>query len=297
MSRLPSLRALRAFQVAGTHLNLADAAEELFITPSGVSHQIRQLEEELGTKLFNRTGRGLELTERGAELLPTLTAIFDTLAAAVSDFKTHRAASAVTISMPASFASRWFIPNLGKFEAAHPDIDLRLLCQDTNDARTRKELDCIIRFGQADWPGFREHLLFSEQLVVVCNPRLLRGASRLTPEDVTGFRLLKVESQPNEWERWARCTGVPIGKKTRTLTFETRELALQGAFEGLGLALAGVGEITDDLRHGRLTVALDSKPMASGPYFLLVSDLRSGSPAVKALSAWLQAEFSDAAQR
>src|ERR1700742_4276183 len=109
MSRLPSLRALRAFQVAGTYLNLSDAADELCITASGVSHQIRLLEEELGVKLFNRTGRGLELTDRGAELLPVLAGIFDNLASAIGDFKSNRKAAAVNIAMPTSFASRWFI--------------------------------------------------------------------------------------------------------------------------------------------------------------------------------------------
>jgi LysR family transcriptional regulator, glycine cleavage system transcriptional activator len=294
MSRLPSLRALRAFQVTGTHLNLADAADELFITPSGVSHQIRLLEDELGAKLFNRTGRGLELTERGSELLPTLTAIFDDLSAAIANFKSNRKASAVYIAMPTSFASRWFIPNLGKFEAQHPDVDIRLSCQDGSDTRAGKELDCVIHFGHADWASYREHLLFSERLIAVCSPRLLRGKASLVPRDIANFRLLKVESQPSEWDRWSRGTGIQINSETRTLTFETRELALQGAFEGLGLALAGLAEVADDIRHGRLTVAYESAPVISGSYFLLVSEQRATLPGVAALSAWVQKEFSEA---
>ncbi|ALL68398.1 Transcriptional regulator [Paraburkholderia caribensis MBA4] len=295
MSRLPSLRALRAFQVAGTYLNLSDAADELCITASGVSHQIRLLEEELGVKLFNRTGRGLELTDRGGELLPVLTGIFDNLASAIGDFKTNRKAAGVNIAMPTSFASRWFIPNLGKFEAQHPDVDIRLSCHEVNDAKARSELDCVIHFGHADWNGYREYMLFSEKLIAVCSPRHLRDDTTLTHADIGKHRLLKVKSQPSEWEMWARGTGVQIPPKARTLTFETREFALQGAFEGLGLALAGLSEVSEDIRHGRLTLAFDSAPVVSGTYFLLIAEQRTASPSVVALTDWIRQEFSDSA--
>ena len=295
MSRLPSLRALRAFQVAGTHLNLADAADELCITASGVSHQIRLLEEDLGAKLFDRTGRGLELTERGAELLPLLTDVFDELSSIISGFKSNRKAGAVNISMPATFASRWFIPNLVKFETLFPEVDIHLSCQEGSATRAAKELDCAIRFGHTDWAGYRELMLFSEKLIAVCSPRLMRGSSPLSPSDITNFRLLKVESQPAEWEMWARGTGAQVSTKARTLTFESRELALQGAVEGLGVALAGLADVAEDVRQGRLALAFDGAQVISGTYFLMVSEQRASSPGVAALSEWIQTEFSDAA--
>jgi LysR family glycine cleavage system transcriptional activator len=295
MSRMPSLRALRAFQVAGAHLNLADAADELCITASGVSHQIRLLEDDLGTKLFNRTGRGLELTERGADLLPQLTVIFEELETVISDFKRNRKAAAVNIAMPATFASRWFIPNLVKFEELHPDIDIRLSCQENSVPRAVKELDCVIRFGHTDWPGYREHVLFSEKLIAVCSPRLIQEPSRMMPSDIASFRLLKVQAQPAEWDMWARGTGVQIPLQARTLTFETRELALQGAFEGLGLALAGFADVAEDIRHGRLALAFKNAQVISGTYFLIVSEQRSDSAGVSALSEWIKKEFSEVA--
>jgi LysR family glycine cleavage system transcriptional activator len=297
MSRMPSLRALRAFQVAGAHLNLADAADELCITASGVSHQIRLLEDDLGTKLFNRTGRGLELTERGADLLPLLTGIFDELETVISDFKSDRKATAVNIAMPATFASRWFIPNLGKFEKLHPDIDIRLSCQESSVTRAVKELDCVIQFGHTEWAGYREHMLFSEKLIAVCSPRLIREPAQMMPADIASFRLLKVKAQPAEWEMWARGTGVQMPVRTRTLTFETRELALQGAFEGLGLALAGLADVAEDIRHGRLALAFENAQVISGTYFLVVSEQRSISPGVRALSEWIKQEFSEGSLR
>lgn len=293
MSRLPSLRALRAFQVAGTHLNLADAAEELFITPSGVSHQIRILEDELDVKLFNRTGRGLELTERGAQLLPLLSGVFDQLATVISDFKNDQEVRAVNIAMPATFASRWFIPNLGKFEALNPNVNIRLLCQEGNLTRTSKELDCAIHLGHAEWKGYIQTELFSERVIAVCSPKLLKSSPHLTPDKLVNFRLLEVEAQPDEWATWANDNGVRIAPKTRTLTFETRELALQGAFEGLGIALAGLAEVAEDIRRGRLIPAFDSAEIASGTYYLSVSEQRSTLPSIVALCNWIRSEFSE----
>ncbi|KVB69868.1 hypothetical protein WI61_29135 [Burkholderia cepacia] len=228
--------------------------------------------------------------------MPTLTTIFEDLEMAIADFKSNRKAGAVNVAMPASFASRWFIPNLGNFEAQYPDVNIRLSCRESNNGRANKELDCVIHFGYADWVGYREHMLFSEKLVAVCSPRLLRGARTIAPEDIAHFRLLKVESQPTEWDRWARGAGVQVDGTARTLTFETRELALQSAFEGLGLALAGLAEVADDIRQGHLTLAFESAPVVSGTYFLLVSEKRATVPGVAALSMWLQKEFSEAAR-
>ncbi len=290
-SRLPSLKAMRAFEITGRHLKLNDAAEELNITPSAVSHQIRLLEDELDTKLFARTGRGLELTDRGAELLPLLSSVFADLAAVVASFRQDRSSGAVSIDMPASFATRWFIPNLARFETLHPDLDVRLTTSETPSGPPPENLDCAIRFGHTPWSTYQEHLLFSESLVVVCSPRLLT-AGALDLDEAYKFRLLTVGGQPDEWNMWFSGHGLKQRRDTRTLTFQTRELAIQGAVESLGLALASMVEVADELRQGSLTLAFSkANQIVNGSYFLGVARNKAADPRVSALVDWIKSEF------
>lgn len=291
-SRLPSLKALRVFEVVGRHLNLYDAADEMSVTPSAMSHQIRLLEEDLGVELFVRKGRGLELTGRGAELLPLLSAIFSDLGSVISAFRRERGAGSVSIQMPASFATRWFLPNLAGFEQAHPGVDVKLLSHDEPPLAPADGLDCAIRFGRSNWPAYTEYALYPEELVLVCSPRLLAGAERLQLEDIGRYRLLGVQHQPDVWKSWQQNFGIKPRSDARLLVFPTRELAIRGAVENLGLALAGIVEVADDLRHGRLALALgEGNRFVSDTYFLAVHQARQRDPGVEALSAWIRKEL------
>lgn len=290
--RLPSLRALRAFEVVGRHLNLHDAAAELSVTPSAISHQVRLLEKDLGVELFSRKGRGLELTERGRELLPLLTSVFADLASVLGQFRQGRSASQVLVQMPATFATRWFLPNLSSFEQAHPDVEVRLLSSEDSYVRPMEGLDCAIRFGRSGWAGYSEYPLCVEELVAVCGPRLLGRAEQIRAEDIGGFRLLVAASQPDAWKIWFQSLGLKLRGDARTLSFQSRELALRGAVENLGLALASMVEVADDVRHGRLVFALGNQgPVINGAYYLAVHQSRERSPAVAALSEWVKSEF------
>jgi len=292
-SRLPSMKAMRVFEITGRHLRLSDAAEELNITPSAVSHQIRLLEDELETKLFNRTGRGLELTGRGAELLPLLSSIFADLSAVISNFRQNRSTATVSIDMPASFATRWFIPNLARFEALHPGLDIHLTTSENPSRMPSERVDCLIRFGYTAWLVYQEYLLFSENLVVVCSPRLL-AAGPLELDQACRFRLLTVGGQPDEWAMWFSSNGLKQRTDTRTLAFPTRELALQAAVESLGLALASMLEVADELRQGRLTLAFNNpNQVVSGSYFLGVARDKATNPHVSALVNWIRSEFAN----
>ena len=228
--------------MVGRHLNLYDAADEMSVTPSAMSHQIRLLEEDLGVELFVRKGRGLELTGRGAELLPLLSAIFSDLGSVISAFRRERGAGSVSVQMPASFATRWFLPNLASFEQAHPGVDVKLLSHDEPPLAPADGLDCAIRFGRSNWPAYAEYALYPEELVLVCSPRLLAGAERLQLGDIGRYRLLGVQHQPDVWKSWQQNFGIKPRTDARLLVFPTRELAIRGAVENLGLALAGIVE-------------------------------------------------------
>ena len=156
----------------------------------------------------------------------------------------------------------------------------------------RNDLDCAIRFGQTDWPGYSKIPLFSEKLVIVCSPRLLRLTKSISGS-LQEFRFLQVETQPGEWEAWARGTGMDLPLHARKLIFESRELAIQGSIEGLGITLAGFSEIAEDIRVGRLVQVMEDRHVVNGTYYFLVSDERAALPGLRSLTEWVRSEFSE----
>jgi LysR family glycine cleavage system transcriptional activator len=293
--RLPSLRALRTFEVVGRHLNMQHAADELCITVSAVSHQIRDLEAELGVSLFRRTGRGLAMTKEGAGLLPSLIDVFDHLAAAIEGFRRRLGPEIVTISMPASFAMRWFIPRLSRFQDRHPDIEIRVATHVGREVQRNLLVDCFIHLGGEDWPDFRGELLFTEQLHAVCSPAILARPGQAIEglTDILKHRLLRSDDRADEWSFWTRSLALQIPANQRVVSFTSRNLAIQAAIEGLGVTLAEPVEIADDLLSGRLVQPLG--PHLSVPtrgYYFHTGEAARG-PSAALVRAWLLEELAN----
>ena len=291
--RIPSLRSLRTFEVVGRHLNLQGAAEELFVTVSAVSHQIRCLEEELGTKLFKRTGRHLELSPRGAALLPDLSAIFEQLDETIEGFRTGSESEVLNVSMLTTFAMRWFIPRLHRFQSKHPTIDIRIATHDHKVIQKNTAIDCFIHYGDGTWPGSDSTLLFTERLSPVCSPTALKALEGdiTAPSDLLKLRILCADNHPDDWDVWARMMDVNLRKAQRLLHFESRNLAIQAAIEGLGVALADPIEVGDDLRIGRIVLPLTSprRDVTRGIYFVIPAGRTASN--VLALKEWLLEEL------
>jgi LysR family transcriptional regulator, glycine cleavage system transcriptional activator len=152
-TRLPPLNALRTFEAAARHLSFTKAADELFVTQAAVSHQIRTLEEHLGTALFRRMNRALMLTDEGQALLPAVREAFDLLSAGVRRVQDLCSGGALTISTTPSFAASWLVGRIARFQALHPDIELQLSATPRLVDFAREDIDCGIRYGMGDWPG------------------------------------------------------------------------------------------------------------------------------------------------
>jgi LysR family transcriptional regulator, glycine cleavage system transcriptional activator len=288
--RLPSLRALKAFEVVGRHLNMQQAAEELCITVSAVSHQIRNLESELGVQLFHRTGRGLELTRHGAALFPSISTTFDQLATVIDQFRRQVGPDIVTVSMSASFAMRWFVPHLAKLHERHPNLEVRIATHSGREVQKNFQVDCFIHLGERDEPGLDGELLFSERLSVACSPILLSRTelTAIAPDDVLRFRLLKSEDRPEDWALWYERFGLKRLPTQRTLLFESRNLAIQAAIEGLGVILAEPVELERELETGRLVQPFGPNftITTKAYYFVTSMGARSSTP-VAQLREWL----------
>lgn len=289
--RLPPLNALRAFEAAARHLSFTKAAEELGITPSAISHQIRGLEAHLGVRFFRRASRSLMLTDEGQSYLPALRDAFDGIHAATSRLAARTATGPLTVSLLSSFAVRWLIPRLRRFQVSQPEIEVRLSTAARPVDFRREDIDCAIRHGRGQWPGLAADLLLAEDLFPVCSPKLLEGSHPLkAPHDLAHHSLFHIAMRRDDWRVWLNAVGIADIDPERGPVFENSDLALRAAAEGLGVAIASSALVEDDLEKGRLVAPFDVRlPTDSGYYFVVPED-RRGQPKIAAFRAWLLEE-------
>jgi len=282
--RLP-LGALRAFEAAARLESFRQAADELGVTPTAISHRIRELEETLGLKLFDRQVRRVSLTLSGKRLFPVLRDGFDAFAEALLGLKPDNGEAAVTVSALVAFAARRLLPRIAEFRRAHPDLQLRLHASDDPVDLRSGAADLAIRYGYGPFPGLVAEPLFVESFAPVCSPNLHLAM----PGDLRGQTLLHAEwrhpaADTPTWARWAQAAGLPDLDTTPRLAFTDDSQAIQAAVAGQGVAMASLGLVQDELASGLLVQPFG--PVIPGrPYHLL--RLPTASSAVMAVHDWL----------
>jgi LysR family glycine cleavage system transcriptional activator len=287
---LPPLAALRAFEAAARHLSFTRAADELHVTQTAISHQIRGLEERLGVRLFRRLPRGLVLTDEAQRYLPAVRDAFARLETATAELLAGRAGGALTASVLPSFAAKWLVPRLGRFRAANPEIDLRISTSQHLVDFAREDVDVGIRMGRGEYPGLRVDRLFGETLVPVCSPALLGGAHPLRqPEDLRHHVLLH-DDDATGWRLWLELAGVDGLDAGRGLTFTDSAMVVQAAAEGQGVALARTALAAWDLAAGRLVRPFDVSMPHDLAYYLVCPEASAERPRIVAVREWLLAE-------
>lgn len=246
---LPSLRALEVFEVAARRGSFTKAASELHVTQTAVSHQIKQLEEELETPLFRRAGRGISLTPSGQAWFVELTRIFGQLREANRKLRSSRERPTVSLTTLPSFAARWLVPRLGGFLARHPELDLRISTSETIVDFTLEPVDVGIRFGPGPYRGLVAEKLFEDVFVVVAAPERAKRLSK--PRDLAEHPLLK-DDHESAWPAWfaARGLGSPPGARYHQLL--DSGLLVEAAARGQGVALARWSLVQEELAAGRL---------------------------------------------
>ncbi|HLI13598.1 MAG TPA: transcriptional regulator GcvA [Alphaproteobacteria bacterium] len=288
---LPPLNALRAFEASARLLSFTKAAEELGITPSAISHQIRGLEAYLGVRLFRRTTRALMLTEEGQGYLPALRDAFDGIHAATTRLSARQAIGPLTVSLLSSFAVRWLIPRLPRFQAAHPEIEIRLSTTVRVVDFRREDVDCAIRYGRGHWPGLSADLLRAEDLFPACSPKLTEGPQALKePRDLARFPRFQVMARPDDWRIWLNAAGITGIDPECGPQFETSDMALRAAAEGLGVAIGGSALVEDDLRKGRLIAPFGFRLASDSGYYFVTPEDRCDQPKIAAFRDWLLRE-------
>lgn len=287
--RLPSLSALRAFEAAARHESAKQAAEELSVTATAISHQIRLLEESLGVALFLRKPRKLELTDPGRELQQVLETAFDTIAATVSRLSAGPCRQAITLTTTPAIAVRWLVPWVCLLRDSHPNIDLRFHTSHEPVALDGVTADVAIRYGDGRWPGLVAEKLFDNTFVPTCSPHLgLHDPADLPKHSLIHFRAQGAASAPIHWAAWQKLAKVPGLDVSAGLVFSDETHAISAAIDGQGVALMSRQLIEDELRAGRLVQPFGPE-MEGKPFHLVYPEGRKDDPTVLAVKDWVMA--------
>jgi len=292
---LPSLNALRAFETVARHKSASRAAEELGVTQPAVTQQVRQLESHLGLPLVRRDGQGLALTADGRALAARLADPFAEIADAVAETAgRQRGAGVLTVTLLPTFAQRWLIPRLASFQAAHPEIEVRLSATARLCDLVREDVDLAIRFGNGRWPGCDSGPLMANDMFPVINHRLAVSKPLSDPADLAGHVWLQVEAEPRtgDWNTWLAAAGAAGIEPAGRLSFEMSSHALAAATAGLGIAIGHRPFVIDDLAAGRLVQPFETVVESDDAYFLVTAKTKKRSAAVSAFADWLLAEAS-----
>ncbi|MFZ3283842.1 transcriptional regulator GcvA [Pseudomonas sp.] len=293
VARLPSLNGLRAFESAARHMSFTQAAQELNVTQTAISHQIRRLEAELGVTLFLRLKDGLALTEDGQAYLPGIRSAFHELRYSTEQLFAARDNTVLTISTLVSVASKWLLPRLPAFQQTFPDIEVRVsAATDLVDFR-RGGIDAAIRYGRGDWRGLRADWLMSDEIFPVCSPALLKGGKALqTPADLANHTMLQVSGMTAaDWNTWLSAAQQPakLAKGSR-LTFDLAMMAVQAAVDGQGVCIGRSTYVDDDLRAGRLVAPFALRLKDDLGFYLVAPQETANSKKIVALRTWLLAQ-------
>ncbi len=283
--QLPPLTALRAFEAAARHLSFKHAAAELSLTPTAISHQIRQLEDRLGVALFVRGTRRVDLTPAGQSLFPALRDGFDTMARAVQAVRPTLRPRPLVLSTTMAFASRWLLARLPRLAASHPDISLHLHTSDMPVDLQGGAAQLAIRYGPGRASGLNDVSLLPSRFAPVCSPALqARGTQDLVRLPLIGFEWFRREATTPDWPLWfERARVAPVA---RQLHFSDEVHAIQAAIAGQGIALVNLTLAAQELADGLLCQPFG--PELEGHDFRLVwPQANDADPAIAQVRDWL----------
>jgi LysR family transcriptional regulator, glycine cleavage system transcriptional activator len=296
-ARLPSLNGLRAFEAAARHLSFTQAASELNVTQTAISHQIRRLEEELGIRLFIRKNRALALTPKARDYLPGVRAAFNDLRLATDRLLRKHDDHVLTVSTLASLAAKWLLPRLTAFQEAHPGIDVRITTSTALVDFRAGDVDAAIRYGRGNWQGLRAEWLMADDFFPVCSPALLNGKRPLKcPEDLRDHVLLHTSTNGDDWRQWLTAAGLPSDiSKPPGITFDLILMTVQAAIDGIGVAMGRTSYVQDDIAKGRLVVPFKIALPVDAGFYLVSPEGVAEPPKLGAFRQWLIASAKNGA--
>jgi DNA-binding transcriptional LysR family regulator len=296
---LPPLDALRGFVAAARRLSITAAAADLCLTQSAVSRQIQALEERLGVQLFIRNSRSIALTEAGEQLFHLASPWLDKLADLADALLQEKRIKPVTISASIGVASLWILPRLGAFQAAHPNIDIRLATSNRLVDLKQDEVDLAIRYGgRAHVPDDALHM-FGEAVVPVASKALAASAFG-QPDSVLDHVLLDLDDRGRTWLHWTpwlAAHGMDQRQPKGYLHFNQYDQVIQAAIEGHGVALGRLALVLPMLKDGRLAAQMDQRMQVDGYGYWLLQAAPHPRPDVAIFRDWLLQQVAQTSQQ
>lgn len=290
--RLPPLNALRSFESAARHGSFNKAADELFVTPSAISHQIKTLEEFLGNPLFRREKRKVMLTSAGEKYLSSIEHALDEIDIATRRLLTSPNVGSVNISVAPAFLTRWLVPKMRDFQEQYPDVELRLSAYMGPIDFRHSDTDMAIYFGRGEWDDVESHFLHGVTLVAVCSPKLLEGEHPLhTLEDLQHHTLIDVTSRQGEWDHFLDHADISRSVARKRMGISSTALAMGAAMEGLGVALADVHLVKREVQYGQLMIPFDIQMDTHKGFYLVYQQDRQLTDGMQAFKDWVCAEI------
>ncbi|MBT8441775.1 MAG: LysR family transcriptional regulator [Gammaproteobacteria bacterium] len=286
-----SLRGLRTFTVAAKHENFRIAAEELFITPSAVSHQIKGLEEELGQRLFERSGRELSLTDTGRAFYDEVQPLIEQLDSVAANYKEGGRRSLVRMSVQPFFASEYFVPRLSEFTGQNPDIDIQVGASDETSESHPADADLSIRLFRSPPAGLESKLLFPLRLVPAGSKQFLKTLRVKDGRIVSDLPLIIHGTYPKAWKQWSKAAGIELPDTSKLTRLDSMIAVVRAAEQGIGAALVPV-PLADQWFHQGTIVRLFDQELVADVSYYLVWDKSDGTarPAAR-LRDWILQKF------
>ena len=292
--RLPPLNALRAFEAVARSLSFTKAAEQLLVTQSAVSRQVKNLEDILGVQLLKRKGP-LELTEEGRKLLPVLTGSFDRIAEVIAGIKVAHTNPPLSLSLPPTFARRMVVPRLADFQRRHPDLEIRVDTPPVNIDFAQAPIDMAVFFGFNRVDALVTDLLLREEFTPVCSPKLAEGAGNDLAEFLRTRSLLHVRQGEDLWQCWTIFTGqlgldVPVD---RGIVLETADLVVESAMNDGGIGIMDLRLFPEEVKSGRLVAPFKTSAKSGRSYYLVSRAEEIEIPRIAAFRAWMIEQFKE----
>lgn len=284
---MQALRALDAFARLGT---VWEAAEELGITRSALSHRLAMLESMLGFDVAVRSGKGIALTPRGRRYAADVQRSLELLRGARDD-ESRPLEGNLCISSAPGFAAMWLCNHIASFQGEHPDLNLQILANRELDQASDPDVDLFIVFGEGSWPKQHVQHLYDVEFLPMCSPALLNMHPGLEePADLLRFPLLHLNDW-EEWRQWMTAVGMQLPQRTAGIRFSDLMMVQTAAISGQGTMMGDVITCARALSSGQLVTPFPIKVKARGAYYLVRSGQKRPSPAVSAFTRWLRSLF------
>jgi len=293
---MPSLDLLTGFEAAARHLSFTKAGEELFLTQSAVSRQIKELEEQLGVPLFHRRHRALVLTDAGQQFYAAAAQVITTMRSATERLRSQSGRRRpLSVTTTHSFAALWLIPRLAAFTRTHPGVDVRITADTRVQDLERDGLDLAIRHGPASLAGSNAVRLFGERVFPVCSPKLLKTNPLREPADLKNHTLLQYDDPDARhpwlhWKTWLEVAGIPDLRPAATLSLSGFEQIIPAALAGHGVALGRSPLVKDLLAEKKLVAPFKTTADPARAYFVIASRAAASRPEVREFIEWLKGE-------